>query len=224
MLGQVGNFSWSGIREALYLLAGLFVGMSVREYARAWMASRLHDPTPRLWGRLTWNPKTWFDPFGSGLVPGLIAVLWAADFPWSPAAYGKAAPVDPSYFRNYKRDVVAVSLAGPVATLALTAVAGIALRVVGTGGLEPTELEHALIVLAYAFAGLTVFHLLPIPGLDGARVVALLLPPQAAQVYRNADKYLALFVLVLLFLFGSVILRAITEAVCSLATGRTCVG
>jgi len=67
-----------------------------------------------------------------------------------------------------------------------------------------------------------VFHLLPIPGLDGARLVALTLPPQAAQVYRNADKYLALFVLVILFLFGSVFLSAITNALCGLAVGRPC--
>lgn len=228
MLGQVGNFSAIGVRVALYLLLGMFVGMTVREFVRAWTAARLHDPTPRLWGRLSPHPKAWFDPFGSGLVPGLIAVLWAAGVPWSPAAYGKPAPVDPSYLRNVKRDVTLVSLAGPASTLALAFLAGIVIRVAGDpivladGAIRRSELDLAVSVFAYACAGLTVFHLLPIPGLDGARVVALLLPPQAAQVYRNADKYLSLFVLVLLFLFGSVILGAMTDAVCSLAVGRTC--
>jgi Zn-dependent protease len=206
---------------ALYLVVGLLVGMIVREFARAWTATRLHDPTPRLWGRLTWNPRSWFEPFGSGLVPGLVAVLWAAHAFWSPAAYGKPAPIDSSYFRNPKRDVVLVSLAGPLSTLLLTFVAGLGFRaVVGAGS---PELALASMVLAYAFAGLTIFHLLPVPGLDGARIVALLLPPQAAQVYRNADKYLPLFVLVLLFLFGTAILGALTEAVCSLAIGQTCI-
>lgn len=223
----MGNFTGNGVLNAVYLLAGLFVGMTVREYARAWTASRLHDPTPRLWGRLTLAPKAWFDPFGSGLVPGLIAVLWAAGVAWSPVAYGKPAPVDPSYFRTYRRDVVLVSLAGPVATFAVTFMTGLALRVLEVGGASvaagrPPELEVALTVLVYACAGLTVFHLLPVPGLDGARIVALFLPPQAAQVYRNADRYLSLFVLVLLFLLGSFILRAMTDAVCSLAVGRAC--
>lgn len=223
----MGNFTGDGVLNAVYLLAGLFVGMTVREYARAWTASRLHDPTPRLWGRLTLAPKAWFDPFGSGLVPGLIAVLWAAGVAWSPVAYGKPAPVDPSYFRTYRRDVVLVSLAGPVATFAVAFVTGLALRVLEVGGApvaagRPPELEAALTVLVYACAGLTVFHLLPVPGLDGARIVALFLPPQAAQVYRNADRYLSLFVLVLLFLLGSFILRAMTDAVCSLAVGRAC--
>jgi Zn-dependent protease len=221
VLGQLGNFTGFGVRTAVYLLVGLLIGMSAREFARAWTAARLHDPTPRLWGRLTMNPKSWFDPFGSGLVPGLIAVLWAASVTWSPAAYGKPAPIDPSYFRRHTRDVVVVSLAGPVATLALAFVAGVLLRVVSPGGSSETVV--VLAVFAYAFSGLTVFHLLPIPGLDGARIVALFLPPQAAQVYRNADRYLSLFVLVLLFLFGSFILRAMTDAVCSLATGRTCI-
>ncbi|HEY7476915.1 MAG TPA: site-2 protease family protein, partial [Actinomycetota bacterium] len=66
------------LKFAAYLAVSLLIGMSVREYARAWMATRLGDPTPRLWGRLSWNPRSWFDPFGSGLVPGLVLVLWAA--------------------------------------------------------------------------------------------------------------------------------------------------
>jgi Zn-dependent protease len=221
VLAQLGNFTALTARMAVYLLAGFLVGMTVREFARAWTAARLHDPTPRLWGRLTWNPRSWFDPFGSGLVPGLIAVLWAATVFWSPAAYGKPAPVDPSYFRRYTRDVVLVSLAGPLATLSLTILAGIAFRAVG-GSRDASEVALVLFVLTYAFAGLTIFHLLPVPGLDGARIVALLLPPHAAQVYRNADKYLPLFVLVLLFLLGTVILGGLTSAVCTLAAGVSC--
>ncbi len=142
-------------------------------------------------------------------MPGLLAVLWAAGAQWIPAAYGKPAPVDPTYFRNYKRDVVLVSVAGPIATFAIAVLAGLALRAIDppTGSAilvsaPPSELARALAVVAYACSGLTVFHLLPIPGLDGARIVALLLPPQAAQVYRNADQYLPLFVLVMLFLFA----------------------
>ena len=78
-------------------------------------ATRLHDPTPRLWGRLTFNPKVWFEPFGSGLLPAMILVLWAflAGFLPPPVAYAKPAPVDPNFFRNRTRDTVVTSLAGP---------------------------------------------------------------------------------------------------------------
>ena len=67
----MGNFTALGIRLAVFMLVSLAIGMSVREYARALTAAKLHDPTPRLWGRLTLNPKAWFEPFGSGLVPVL---------------------------------------------------------------------------------------------------------------------------------------------------------
>ena len=67
----VGNFTAIGVRQAIYMLISLSIGMSIREFARAWTATRLHDPTPRLWGRLTLNPKAWFEPFGSRPAPGV---------------------------------------------------------------------------------------------------------------------------------------------------------
>ena len=72
---------------------------------------------------------------------------------------------------------------------------------------------------------LLVFHLLPIPGLDGARMVALVLPPRAAEVYRNADQYLPLFVLIVLFLFGGPlisIVNSLTDSLCRLLSGFPC--
>jgi Zn-dependent protease len=216
----MGNFTALGIRLAVFMLVSLAIGMSVREYARALTAATLHDPTPRLWGRLTLNPKAWFEPFGSGLVPALIAVLWTVQVLVIPAAYGKPAPVDPSYLRR-TRDQVFVSLAGPVANLALTILAGLLARGVG----PTTDVGQALVVFAFTNAALLVFHLLPIPGLDGARIVGLMLPPQAREVYRNADKYLPLFVLVALFVFSSLVLGFLTliaSAICDAAVGGNC--
>lgn len=210
------------IRFAVYLGLSLVVGMSAREYARASAATRMGDPTPRLWGRLTLAPKAWFDPFGSGLLAGLILVLWAASatFLPPPVAYGKPAPVDPNYFHNRTRDTVMASLAGPGANLALAAVAGVALRAASGG-------EVGLVLGAFLLTNLSllIFHLLPIPGLDGARIVALFLPPHVAQVYRNADQYLALIVLVVLFVFAGPLIsieRSLTNALCSLLAGVRC--
>lgn len=216
----VGNFTALGIRLAVYMLVSLAIATSVRELARARTASTLGDPTPRLWGRLTLNPKAWFEPFGSGLVPGLIAVLWTVQVLVIPAAYGKPAPVDPSYLRR-TRDLVFVSIAGPIANLTLAIVAGLLVRM----AIFPLEGARALVVFAFTNAASLVFHLLPIPGLDGARVVGMLLPPQAREVYRNADKYLPLFVLVALFVFSTLTLGFLTTlagAVCDAATGLPC--
>ena len=200
----------------------LLIATDVREYARALAATRLHDPTPRLWGRLSLNPKVWFDPFGSGLLPGLILILWAANAFLPPVvAYGKPAPVDPSYFRRYKRDSVIVGFAGPVANLVLAVIALLLLR-------ASFPAEATRIVGAFAVVNLfqAFFHLLPIPGLDGARLVGLVLPPRAAEVYRNADAYLALFMLVVIFLLAAPvhsIVFGLTNAVCRTVAGFNCI-
>ncbi len=215
----MGRFSGDSLRLTLYLGLSLFVALDVREYVRAFMAARLHDPTPRLWGRLSFNPKTWFEPFGSGLLPGLILVLWAAVTLIPPVvAYAKPAPVDPSYFRRYKRDSVIVALSGPLANLILAVLTGVLLRV-GLG----SELSRVLGAFVFVNLCMAFFHLLPIPGLDGARLVGLVLPPRAAEVYRNADAYLPLFVLVVIFIFVgpvSAVIYGLANAICHAASGQ----
>jgi Zn-dependent protease len=96
--------------------------------------------------------------------------------------------------------VVFVSIAGPAANLLLAIAASAVLRALSGAGGE-------LCVFVYLFAltqlSLMLFHLLPIPGLDGARMLALVMPPRAREVYRNLDQYLVLFVLVIFFLFSA---------------------
>jgi len=215
----VGNFSAHGFLLAAEMLIALLIAMTAREYVRARAASSLGDPTPRLWGRLRLDPRSWFDPFGSGLIPGLIAILWAVLVLVVPAAYGKPAPIDPSYLRRQPRDTVVVSLAGPLTTLLLTVVAGAGARLFPLG----SDVGVALVVLAYTGASLTIFHLLPIPGLDGARLVALMLGPQVRDTYRNLDRYLPLFVLLILFLGLTIrFLEVLAGAVCNAALGASC--
>jgi Zn-dependent protease len=199
--------------------------MTAREFARAWTAARLGDPTPRLWGRLTLDPRAWFDPFGSGFVPALVLILWAAAarlLP-APAAYGKPAPIDPAYFRKPVRDQVLVGLAGPLTNIALGVLGGVVLRAALSS--VSFDIANALAVFEFTQFSLAIFHLLPIPGLDGARLVGLLLPPDAAAVYRNLDKYLPLFVLVALFVIAGVIQGIIfdlVDAMCRVASGFSC--
>ena len=208
-----------GLRLAIYMAASLFIGLALREYARARVAASLGDPTPRLWGRVTLRPKAWFDPFGSGFLPALVALLWSVQAFFMPAAYAKPAPIDTNYFKRHPRDVVVASLAGPAASLALAIAGGLIVRT-GVSG------EALLVLTTFAFtnASLFVFHLLPIPGLDGGRLLALLLPPHAREVFRNADRYLALIVLVVLFLFTFLLSIAslFTGAICEAATGQDC--
>lgn len=219
----MSGFSAESLRVAAYLAVGLLVGMIIREFARAYVASKMGDPTPRLWGRLTWNPKAWFEPFGSGLLPGLVLVLWAASssFLPPPIAYAKPAPVDPNYLRRQPRDSLLVGFAGPVANVVVGGAAGLLLRAVAG-----TEVGWFLRWFMFANLSLAVFHLLPIPGLDGARLVALALPPRARETYRNLDQYLPLFVLLaVFFLAGPIqsIVYSLVNAICDLFSGSSCI-
>ncbi len=217
----MGNFTALGLRLAAYMLVSLFIGMTLREYARARAAAALGDPTPRLWGRITLRPKPWFDPFGSGFIGAMVALLWTVQAFMMPAAYAKPAPIDTNYLRRHPRDVVLVSLAGPVASLALAVLGGIVIRA-GVGG----QVGLAFLTFVFTNVSLMVFHLLPIPGLDGGRLLALLLPPHAREVFRNADRYLALIVLVVLFLFTFLlgVARLLAGAVCDALSGVDCSG
>lgn len=219
---MLATFTALSVRYAGYLLVSLVVGMIAREYARAFVTARLGDPTPRLWGRLSMNPRQWFDPFGSGILPALILVLWASASPFLPPpfAYGKPAALDPNYLRRRERDVVVASLAGPVANLILGTLGGLMLHV-GLAG------DALLAVGAFVFTNISlfVFHLMPIPGLDGARILAHLLPPRARSVYANLDQYLVLFVLAVFFLLPGpmlLIVDGLTNAVCGVVAGGPC--
>jgi Zn-dependent protease len=210
------------VKFALYLLVALVPSLVLHEYAHAVAADRLGDPSPRRWGRLTLNPRPLSDPFGSVLLPALILILVASGQGLLPIfAYAKPMPLDPRYLRNPKRDSLIVVLAGPGANLALAAVAGIALRSGVTG--EAGTFAYAwLVVNVFMF----VFQLMPVPGLDGAKLLARVLPPRPREVYVNLDQYLVLFMLVIFFLLAGPLLsivRALASSVCTGLAGANVV-
>lgn len=209
------------VLAAVYVAAALAVGMLAREYARALAADRLGDPNPRRWGWLSFRPRVWVDPFGTVVLPALILTLWAAGYQLVPFAYAKHLPLDPSALRRHPRDVVLVSVAGPLANLALAVAAAILLRLGLAGG--AVELCRFLELFVLTNLSLAVFHLMPIPGLDGARLLALVMPSRAREVYRNLDQYLILFILLIFFLLGGIalgIVSAIERALSGLIVGR----
>ena len=207
------------LRFAAYLAVALVPSLVLHEYAHALAADRLGDPTPRRWGRLTLNPKPLIDPFGTLVLPGLILVLVASGQPCllPVFAYAKPMPLDPFHLRNPKRDPLVVTFAGLGSNLVLALGAGVLLRVLTDGDVR--LVVYALfLVNVYMF----VFQLMPVPGLDGAKLLAPLLPPRAREVYTNLDQYLALFILVIFFLLAGPflsIVRALARAVTSLITG-----
>jgi Zn-dependent protease len=211
--------TFDDVKFAIYLAVALLPSLVLHEYAHAYAADKLGDPTPRRWGRLSLHPKPLIDPFGSVILPGLILLLVAAGqgFVLPIFAYAKPMPLDPTYLRNRKRDSLIVVLAGPAANLALAAVAGAVIRT-GLGG------EVGLLVLAFLYVNvfMFVFQFMPVPGLDGAKLLARVLPPRPREVYVNLDQYLVLFMLVIFFLLAGPLLgivRSLADVLFSLLAG-----
>lgn len=209
----------ASLRYAGFLLVALVPSLFLHEFAHALAADRLGDPTPRRWGRLGLDPRPLVDPFGSVILPGLILVLVASgNVCLLPIfAYAKPLPVDPYHLRDPRRGPVLVTLAGLGANLALAVAFGLALRG-GVGGTVGLLVYAGFLVNLYMF----VFQLMPIPGLDGAKLLARYLPPRAREVFTSLEQYLVLFILVVFFLLSGPLLgivRALARAVTQLIVG-----
>ena len=205
------------LKLALFMLVVLVPSLRIHEYAHAWAALRQGDHGPRQWGRLTLNLKAHVDKFGTLLLPALLLVLVASGQLLPVFAYAKPMPVNPSAMRNAERGMRWYALAGPLANLALTVLFGVGLRATGAsrGGTLTLFLFAGLVVNVVLF----VFNLIPIPGLDGSKLVAPLLGYRARQVYQNLDEYLPLFMLLVYFILAGITLRVVQvlgNAVCRL--------
>jgi Zn-dependent protease len=212
------------LKFAAYLGISLVPALVLHEYAHAFVAVRLGDPTPKRWGRLTLNPKPLIDPFGSLILPALALILVAArgELLLPVFAYAKPMPVDPSYLKNPRRDQAYVVLAGLLANIALAIAGGLVIRAGVTGELGTFALAW-LIVNAYMFG----FQLMPVPGFDGAKLLAPFLPPRPREVFVNLEQYLVLFVLVIFFILAGPLLsivNAFANVACNVAAGVDCFG
>jgi Zn-dependent protease len=192
------------LRTLPYLIISFLVAVTVHEYAHAWMADRLGDPTPRMRGRLSLNPVVHLD------VVGTLLLIFAG-FGWA-----KPVEVNPRYFSNWRRGMLVVAAAGPLSNITVVFLVGLLfqLRVIG-GGSVLGGLAYTMIVIN---AMLAVFNLIPIPPLDGSRIVSSLLPPAQSLTYDRLAPYGPLVLLVLILLPGNIIGHLIRPGINWLAT------
>ena len=185
------------IQKIALLTIPILVAVTFHELAHGFVAYRLGDPTAKYAGRLTINPIRHLDPVGTlvFIVTGMIG--WA-----------KPVPVNPYNLRDPRRDMVWISLAGPVANLLIAGVSAILFRFlmgmlpiespVGRSVLIPLILMVRLSVILNI--GLAIFNLLPVPPLDGSKVLMGLLPYRQAVAYGKIEPYGFLILLGLIFL------------------------
>ena len=152
----------------------LLFAITVHEYAHGRAALWLGDPTAKRLGRLTLNPIPHIDPVGA-------ICLFLFNFGWA-----KPVPVNTRFFKNTRRDIIFMSLCGPLANILTAFLAGLLIR----HFLLPWEIYlRALLWMILLNMGLGLFNLLPIPPLDGSHVVENALHPSAAQKYRKIGRY-----------------------------------
>jgi len=178
--------------ELVIQLGVLFLSIILHEVAHGYMAYRLGDPTARDANRLTLNPLAHIDPFGSILLPILLVVSH------SPVLLGWAKPVpfNPAYFRDFRKGTMLVGAAGPVTNLVLAVAAGVLFRLFTPGGL----VGLVLLNLCVTNITLAVFNLIPIPPLDGSRVLVGFMPHDWISGYLFMERYGFLVIFGLLYL------------------------
>lgn len=197
--------------QLLISIALLLVAVSVHEYAHGLTAFKLGDPTAKHSGRLTLNPIAHIDPVGTILVP-LILVITRSPFLF---AWAKPVPVNFYNLHNPKRDMLWVGLAGPAANFAMAVGASVILR---TPLILPNtigELVMGYFVILNLLLG--VFNLVPVPPLDGSRILFSLLPDRYAYAYGQMERFGMIILLALIWLgFVSAIILPIVFALAGL--------
>jgi Zn-dependent protease len=171
-------------RVLLLLLPAVLIAVTIHEFAHALVADRLGDPTPRHLGRLTLNPLAHLDVLGT-----LFFVLFS--FGWA-----RPVPVNPRNFAHPRQGMLQVALAGPLANVTLAFVVGLLVKTQSLSGTVWGDLASMVVWINVVLA---VFNLIPIPPLDGSRILESLLPLGQAAAYARIQPYGTILILVLLY-------------------------
>jgi len=189
--------------EPIAIIVALIFSIVLHEMAHGYAANALGDPTARLQGRLSGNPLVHIDPLGSVIVPALLYFSSAGIlFGWA-----KPVPYNPYNLRNKKWGEALVAAAGPAVNILLAVIFAFIIRLA-----EPLQLSHSFVGLTsyivYINLLLACFNMIPLPPLDGSKILMALLPFSAQQKYRqmiaSVERYGFIVTFIIIFLFINV--------------------
>ncbi|MDY6905233.1 MAG: site-2 protease family protein [Thermodesulfobacteriota bacterium] len=202
------------ITKIIIMVLPLLFAVSVHEAAHGFAAFRMGDDTAARAGRITLNPIRHIDPFGSVVLPLLLAISGAPFI----IGYAKPVPVNFGRLTDWKKGTIVVSAAGICANLILLAISGLLFQVVSTANhlapaIFPAWLATPLLLLlGYSViinAILAVFNMIPIPPLDGSKIVLVFLPPQFRKLFASIERFGIILVIFLLILKADLLFNII---------------
>lgn len=186
--------------DMIFRIPALLLALTVHEYAHAVVADSMGDPTPRFMGRLTMNPLKHLDPVGT------IMLLFAG-FGWA-----KPVEVNPNYFRNGRKSMMAVSFAGPGSNFLLAFMALFLSAVFSVMGYAKSGIYTFLFWVQLYNIWFALFNLMPIPPLDGSKILLSILPGRYAYEYIKIEQYSFILLIVLVFSgFTGMVLRPLAQ-------------
>jgi Zn-dependent protease len=191
------------LRTFALLLPIVLVSLTLHELAHAWVAWRLGDPTAKSQGRLTLNPLAHLDPLGP-LMFVLTALIANLPFGWA-----RPVPVDPRYFRRAKEGMAIVAAAGPLMNFLLALVCGAVVRHVDLSSQGMEVLTKAYIVNLV----LGIFNLIPVPPLDGSRIIGAVMDDATYVRWIRLDQYGMVAVFGAFFLFQDQFTRVLNDLI-----------
>lgn len=214
----------SSILAKLSIMAlPLIFGITLHEAAHGWVASKFGDKTALLLGRVTLNPIKHIDLIGTIILPVAMLILTHFTFMFG---WAKPVPVTWSNLRNPRRDMALVALAGPGANLLMAllwaGIAKMALMLHGPGLTAPAAVSFFIQAGIYGIminCVLLVLNLIPIPPLDGSRVISAILPPDLSRKYSLIEPYGIWIILGVIYLLGTYILLPPVRALIALIAG-----
>ncbi len=193
------------IRQLAIVAVPILIAIVLHEISHGYVANKLGDPTAKMMGRLTLNPIAHIDIFGTVLMPIMIFILTSGQFVFG---YAKPVPINPYNFKNPKRDMAISAVAGPATNIALAILSIILLRYIITpvASFVPDDiaamlfkpLEMMLTASITINVILATFNMMPIPPLDGGRVLMGLLPHRYSEALGKIEPYGMIIILVLL--------------------------
>ena len=189
-------FDFLDLSSLIYRAPALLIALSMHEYAHAAVSDAMGDPTPSRMGRLTINPMAQLDMMGT-----LLLVL--CGFGWA-----KPVDIDPRYYKNYRMGMLKVSFAGPGMNLFLAFLSLLLITILGRIGMLGDGGFYFLQWLMMYNVWFAFFNLIPIPPLDGSKIVSTVLPGELAWKFENFNARYG-FVILMLIVFSGWVNRII---------------